>query len=311
MKKSIFPLISLITLITLIFLIIWFLFFAAAGTSTTPEIISFTQDTPKILVSEKLKKAGYIKNELVLELLIKTDEVAAGGYQLSKSMNVIEIAGKLTQPEFLWVTVTPGMRKEQIAEKLAVKFNWTSKDTADFLSYSEGQYFPDTYLVPKVETGKQVGQRMVNRFNEAFIPLAPQFLAQNIKNDTALKIASLVQREAGGKDDMPLIAGIIWNRLLKNMLLQIDASNQYAIGKSNDWWPHVSPADLKVDSPYNLYRNQGLPPTPIASPGLDALNAVLNPAETDCLYYLHDRNKQIHCSVTYAEHLENIKKYLQ
>lgn len=294
----------------------WLFFLAPPGSDKTFQIISFPDTTPKILVSEKLKKDGYIKSELVLEFLLKNENLPAGGYELAKSMNVLAVSKALNNgPTLLWVTVTPGMRKEQIAEKLKVKFNWSQQNVDGFLSFPEGPYFPDTYLVPKTETGKQVGQRMINKFNEVFAPLAPQFLAQNIKNDTALKIASLVQREAGGKEDMPIIAGIIWNRLLKGMRLQIDASNQYIIGKSGDWWPSLTNTTtrqaLKIDSPYNLYLNKGLPPTPICNPSLDTLKAVLNPAETDCFFYLHDKTKQIHCSVTYEEHIQNIKKYLQ
>jgi UPF0755 protein len=324
MKKFLLIIIP-ISLITLTSLILWSLFLAAPGTSSNFQIISFSEGTPKILVSEKLKKEGYIKNEIVLEFLLKSADLPAGGYELSNSLNVLEVAKALNNgPTLLWVTVTPGMRKEQIAEKLKIKFNWTSKDTTDFLSFPEGQYFPDTYLVPKAVSGQQLAVRMNNNFNEKFAPLAPKFLAQNIKNDTALKIASLIEREAagaaqralpGGESDMPLISGIIWNRLLKNMRLQIDAANQYIIGKSGDWWPAFTSVSarqaLKIDSPYNLYLHKGLPPTPICNPSLEAIEAVLNPAQTDCLFYLHDKTKQIHCSVTYEEHLKKIALYLQ
>jgi UPF0755 protein len=96
------------------------------------------------------------------------------------------------------------------------------------------------------------------------------------------------------------------------MKLQIDATIQYAKGKVNDqWWSIVTPKDLEIESLYNTYLYQGLPPTPIASPGLAAIEAVLNYEKTDCLYYLHDHNKQIHCAVTYDEHLKNIEKYLK
>ncbi len=97
------------------------------------------------------------------------------------------------------------------------------------------------------------------------------------------------------------------------MPLEIDATIQYARGKSpTGWWAPITPDDIQnIDSPYNTYKHTGLPPTPIASPGLDAITAVLRPEDTDCLYYLHDNNRQIHCAVTYAEHKENIKEYLQ
>jgi UPF0755 protein len=133
-----------------------------------------------------------------------------------------------------------------------------------------------------------------------------------VKWTTAIKIASLVQREAAGESDMPLIAGIIWNRLLQGMPLAIDATIQYAKGGTDDdYWTPLVKGDTKMDSLYNTYLHKGLPPTPIANPGLPAILAVLNPAKTDCLYYLHDSSGTIHCAATYAEHQKNIEKYLK
>ena len=111
---------------------------------------------------------------------------------------------------------------------------------------------------------------------------------------------------------MKLISGIIWNRLDKGMPLQIDATMQYTLGKNNQgkWWGSINIKEKQNDSLYNSYLHKGLPPTPICSPNIDYIEAALNPEETDCLFYLHDNFKQIHCSVTYEEHLQNIKKYL-
>ncbi len=291
----------------------WWQLLAAPGGETGVKIISFADETPGILVAEKLARQGFVKNEWTTALVLAEAKIPAGGYELSKSMNLFEVAKVMRAgPQLLWVIVPPGWRKEQIADKLVPKFGWSEKDREDFLSYPEGEYFPDTYLVPRHESGAQVGQRMVNHFNEAFAPYVPKFLAANIKNDTALKIASLLQRESGG-DDMSLISGIIWNRLLKGMQLKIDATVQYAKGKvDGQWWSRVSVSDYtSVESDYNTYLHKGLPPGPIASPGLAAIDAVLNPVETDCLYYLHDPSGQIHCSQTYEGHLENVEKYLR
>jgi len=110
---------------------------------------------------------------------------------------------------------------------------------------------------------------------------------------------------------MPLISGIIWNRLLKGIKLDIDATVAYAKGNIKDgFWAPPKKADLKIDSPYNTYLYKGLPPTPICNPGIEAISAALYPASTTCLYYFHDENKIIHCSKSYEEHQENIKKYL-
>jgi len=154
---------------------------------------------------------------------------------------------------------------------------------------------------------------MIRHFDEKFAPYLPQFAKQNIIWTTGLRLASIVQREAAGKQDMPLIAGILWNRLLKEMKLEVDATVQYARGKTETgWWAPIKPSDIgEIDSPYNTYKYQGLPPHPISNPGIDAIEAVLNPTETDCLYYLHDDNRQIYCAATYEEHVANIEKYLR
>jgi UPF0755 protein len=138
-------------------------------------------------------------------------------------------------------------------------------------------------------------------------------LNKNVINvDTAVKIASLIQREAAGKQDMNLISGIIWNRIFNVMDLDIDATLQYAKGNDADgWWPQVIPADKYIDSPYNTYKNAGLPPSAISNPGLAAIEAAYNPQKTSCIYYFHDNNKQIHCSVTYADQVKKIDEYLK
>ncbi len=96
------------------------------------------------------------------------------------------------------------------------------------------------------------------------------------------------------------------------MRLEVDATLQYMRGDTGSgWWAPIDVAIKKTDSPYNTYLHEGLPPGPISNPGIDALNAVLHPEETTCLFYLHDADRQIHCSVTYEEHLRNIDTYLR
>ena len=107
---------------------------------------------------------------------------------------------------------------------------------------------------------------------------------------------------------MPLVAGIIWNRLLQGMPLAIDATIQYAKGNAGSgWWTPLVKGDTKTDSLYNTYLHKGLPPTPISNPGLPAIEAVLKAGKTTCLYYIHDNDGLIHCSKTYVEHQANIE----
>ncbi len=301
----------------------WYLAPVGGGNSLE-QTISFTTDTDLMLVSQKLKQEGFIRSETVFNLVgeFRTKEriIPAGGYKVSKAMGVFELIDAIYRgPQLKWITIPPTLRKEEIAEKLAVSFEWGEEDAKGFLSAyqkvpgatAEGMYFPDTYLIPIDESGEQVGMRMIYHFNDQVAPLVPKFAAANIKLDTALKIASLVQKEAGATDKK-LVAGIIWNRLLKGMPLQIDATVQYAKGKvGNTWWSRVSRDDYKFDSPFNTYKIPALPPTPIANPSLAAIEAVLNPDQTDCLFYLHDPYRDIYCSPTYEGHLKNIDKYLK
>jgi len=301
-----------------LFVVYWALF-SAPDRGAAPE--SFIVPRSDISIADKLKDEGFIRSKLGFGIAkLFYGSPTPGGYDISKGMSAWHVASMLSgDPRFRWVTIPEGVRKEQIADILAEtldwsdekKANWIENDTAQKFDYLEGVYFPETYLIPADESGLAVANRLIAKFNEKFTPYAPKFSADNVKWTTAVKIASLVQREAAGKEDMPLIAGILWNRLLDGMKLQIDATLQYAKGNAEDgWWPAIKPADKKLDSPYNTYLNKGLPPHPIANPGIDAIEAVLNPAKTDCLYYIHGADRAIHCAETYEEHQKNIEKYL-
>jgi len=290
----------------------------------------------------RLKDQGLIRSGWAFRLVLGRsgkDEILPGGYRVNKSMNAWKLAKVLSnEPELVWVTIPEGYRKEQIAERLSETLGWDEEQLQDFIQkytsmdfeHLEGVFFPDTYLIPKDEDGLSVAKRFRNRFEEQFAPYYSEFLKQDIKWTTGLTLASVVQREAAGKDDMPLIAGILWNRLLDDMEIEVDATVQYVrddvlhygearyntqplgdYSSDGGWWAPITPEDKDIPSPYNTYRNQGLPPHPICNPGIAAIEAVLNPEETDCLYYLHDSNRQILCAETYQEHLANIEKYLK
>lgn len=272
-----------------------------------------------------LQAQGFIRSISAFKYLhqySKFGNVFPGGYYLSKNMPSWEVAAKIYThtPDLEWFTFPEGMRKEQIGETLARELHWDTTEldkwnteyTTSSPDYIEGVYFPDTYLIPVKESGSDIARRMINRFNEKFAGYPGKFSQADILWTTGLRLASVIQREAGGKDDMPLISGILWNRLLKKMKLEVDATVQYARGKTSaGWWAPVKPSDMKIDSPYNTYLNIGLPPHPICNPGMDAIDAALHPEQTTCLFYLHDANRQIHCADTYAEHLKNIDKYLK
>lgn len=273
-------------------------------------------------VAEELKRQGFVRSEWITRIILGGLDIAPGGYLLNRSMWLWQVTNTVkNKPSFLWITITGCQRREQIGENLQKVLGWDQIKLDDWnnayktlgTEYIEGVYYPDTYLLPVEETGGQIAKRFIDKFNEMFAPYFQKFQDANIRWVTALKIASLIEREAGGPDDMKLISGIIWNRLDADMRLQIDATMQYTKGKKPDgsWWGGIDLSEKSTDSPFNTYLYTGLPPTPICSPGIASIESVLNPEETECLYYLHDASKQIHCATTYAEHKQNIKRYLQ
>lgn len=210
-----------------------------------------------------------------------------------------------------YVHIRAGLRKEEIADLLGKNLDWSKEQKIAFAIAIEGKYYPGTYSIPSSGDEDILREVMLHRFKRQVVERYSTSTAKVIKLDVALKVASLIEREAGGKNDMRLISGVIWNRIFRDMPLGIDATLQYAKATSSPWWPKVLSADKDIDSRFNTYIYKGLPPTPIASPGLAAIDAALNPKKTDCLYYLHDSARRIHCATTYGGHLKNIKKYLQ
>lgn len=297
--------------------------FRAPGRDNKEEIVMIDSDSPDG-AAISLEDKGMIRSFTAFSLAYKlfgNDKVEPGGYYISKNMDNFKIIEKLNSgPDLKSIVIPEGLRKEQIGERLQKLLSWNDAQldewnnlyTKNNTDYKEGVYFPDTYLIPVRETPVQVANRMIGNFNTKFAPFFEESNKQNIKWTTVLKMASVIQREAGGDSDMPLIAGIIWNRLNNSQALQLDATIQYAKGKTDgQWWSRVTGSDIKnIDSPFNSYQYKGLPPTPISNPGLAAIKAVLNPADTDCFFYLHDHSRQIHCAKTYEEHLQNIEKYL-
>lgn len=217
------------------------------------------------------------------------------------------------------LVIDSGERKEQVGEHFAKILKWSKEDEARFLTLIEseapslidGKFYPGTYTVSRGATPEEVAPLILDRFNAEVLSRYTSEVEEQVPLDDALTIASLLEREAYDFEDMRHISGVIWNRLFSDMRLQIDATLQYAKGSrpSEPWWPRVVPNDKYITSEYNTYKNDGLPPTPIANPGLASILAALNPTKTDCMYYFHDKKAGFHCSKTYEEHVNLLKQY--
>ncbi len=323
--KTFLKIIATIIVLSILFSILVLHYLGSVNKSDEKIIFVIPQNIGSFNLTDSLFEHNLIKNKNGFDFLknnfFKNIKIKSGGYELSQKLNSWQALKKISnEQDLFWVNIYFCPRKEQVGEQLANILGWNENQIATWnnlykksnTDYFEGVYYPDTYLIPKNESVEEVAQRFINRFNEKFSPLSNQFTSKNIKWTTGLKIASLIAREAGGRDDAKIISGVIWNRLNQDMRLQIDATMQYTLGKNEkgSWWGNVSLEEKQSDSPYNSYKNTGLPPTPICSPNIEYIEAALNPEDTDCIFYLHDSSRQIHCAKTYTEHKANIVKYL-
>lgn len=267
-------------------------------------------------IAKNLKNQKLIRDENAFYLLIKQlgieNKIQAGSFRLSPSLSSEKIAQALTKGSLdAWITIPEGKRADEIADILqkaipAYTDSWRQK-----LQANEGYLFPDTYLIPIDADIDQIIAIMRSTFDQKYATITNK--KPTMTQHEIVTLASLIEREGKHDEDRPLIASVIYNRLDNGMPLQIDATVQYVLGyqpNESSWWKrHLSFDDLKVASAYNTYIHTNLPPTPIASPGMKALEAAMNPAETDYLFYITDKNGINHYGKTNEEHEQNIEKY--
>ncbi|MBX4198201.1 endolytic transglycosylase MltG [Candidatus Parcubacteria bacterium] len=252
------------------------------------------------------KRARQTKRKYVLMFLIIAVVTMAG---VALYVLKFKPAYNIARSYIRFVYIPEGLRREQIANQFATALGWTNKEKEKLLGIDEGYLFPGIYVVSANAGPSDISKKLNDAFIKNVIDKQENLKNKTVDVDTIMKIASIIQREAAGPQDMEVISGIIWNRLFQGMNLDIDATLQYVKGNEETWWPGVNPEDKSLDSPYNTYKNVGLPPSPISNPGEAAINAALNPAQTKALFYIHDRNRKIHTAETYEQHKRNIQRY--
>jgi UPF0755 protein len=281
-------------------------------------------------IGELLTRAGLIHRPRAL--VVATRLKRAGGrlrhgeYALAPTQGALEITDVLIQGRGLLhrVTIPEGFTIRQIADALAAAgvvhrerfIELATRGGRRFARPSlvglptdslEGYLFPDTYHLPRSLDEEAVIGAMLDRFDAA-VDATPRDAARarGLTLHQLVTIASMIEREARLAEERPVIAGVIYNRLARGMRLEIDATVLYALGRHKD---RVTLADLAVESPYNTYRRDGLPPGPIASPGLAAIAAAARPAEVPYLFYVLKPDGSHHFSRTLAEHQAAVRRY--
>lgn len=303
--------------------------------------LTFTIDSGELPgdIAVKLQREGFIRDSDVFLTLLKcrhaSEKIQAGDHVLRQNMTMDEVIVALQRgtARGISVTIRPGWRAEQIADYLST-LNLPQFDKSQFLSlvkgggnfdYAfltdrpkggslEGYLFPETYTVLQGITAEQLINRFLAEFDQRVtLEMRAKATAEGLTLDQVMTLASIVEREAVAKEEGPIIASVYMNRVQQKMALNADPTVQYALGyqtSSKQWWPVVSLDQYaKVDSPYNTYTHAGLPPGPICSPGLNSINAALEPAKTDYLYFLAKGDGTHAFARTLEEQNANLAKY--
>lgn len=175
----------------------------------------------------------------------------------------------------------------------------------------EGFLFPDTYYFDKSESPEYMFKKMLNRFEEiAGSQLIDKAQSLGITPLELVTMASIIEKEAVTSKERPIISGIFYNRIKKNMKLESCSTVQFALGRE-EYNPSVTLDDIKINSPYNTYLHKGLPPGPIASPGKESLEAAFNPEITEYLYFVAKGDGSHIFNTNYKEHLKATEEYVK
>jgi UPF0755 protein len=303
--------------------------------STINDIVTIPAGASTAKIAEILKEKNLIRSTSVFTLYTRLhgegNSLQAGSFSLSQNMNVPKtidvLRGKVSAQSI--ITIPEGFTVRDIDHLLASKNLIKEGDfvtcaqTCDFSTFAflpkpsgviqhqlEGFLFPDTYFVAMSDfTAQSFAERLLQTFEKRVLGDLKADLAVSKRSLAEIvTMASLLEEEARNDDERAMVAGILWKRLDAKTGLDVDATIRYALNKKRE---ALTRTDLETDSPYNTRKYRGLPPGPIANPGLASIKAALAPKESPYWYYLHDRQGLIHYAVTNDEHNENKVRYLQ
>jgi len=307
-------------LLSLVFVVSVFYFYSLTKAPT-----NFPLDAPVTIkegisaasASRTLEEANIVRSNtflyVVLVMGFDPASIKSGVYTFTEKMSVFEVASRITSiappSELTSVTLPEGYTAQEFAsltKKVLPEF-----DTNVFVKLAvddEGFIFPDTYFVPKNFSENEFHILLKNSYLKKTADIRDELNNYFLTEYEVITLASILERESNTTESMGVVAGILLARLQMGMPLQVDASMEYILNKPLQ---NLTADDLEIDSPYNTYMYKGLPPTPIGNPGIAAIKAVLHPKITNYLYYITDSDGVFHYSETFAEHKDNIVRYLR
>ena len=300
---------------------LWYIYNQAPQTFV-PQTITIEPGDSVAVIAQKLEDKKIVRSALLLKLTLRltqdATQIKAGAYEFTNPQTTQEIAEHLVSGdivhELVSLTFVEGLRTQEYA-KIA-RSALPSVTEAEFISLTkgmEGTLFPETYFVPTEFTAEELVALMISTHSAVTDRYQDAILTQGFTLDEALILASIIEREANTPESMRMVAGILKNRLDIGMALQTDASIEYVLDTPlGELPPGQLAAELReLDSPYNTYLYPGLPPTPIGNPGEIAISAVAYPIESDYFFYITGMDGEFYYAKTFAEHQQNIARYLR
>ena len=280
------------------------------------------------VIGRILQEKGLVRHPVLFRALALVKGVGgslkAGEYALEGPLTLEQVVDMMARGQVVRreVTIPEGKNLVEIAEIFglhgvevdaflaAARDPSLVRDLDPHASDLEGYLFPDTYDMPK-DPGppENLVARMARRFRDVVTPELPRLAERGITVRQAVTMASLIELETARADERGRIAAVFFNRLRKGMLLQTDPTVIYALRRAGRWDGNIRKKDLAIDSPYNTYRYPGLPPGPIASPGREALLAVLDPEDVEDLYFVSRNDGSHEFSETLSDHNRAVDRY--
>ncbi|MBI5369762.1 endolytic transglycosylase MltG [Candidatus Uhrbacteria bacterium] len=318
---------------------LWDSFLLSPAKDATEVVIEVAPGASVDTITRTLKEKEIITSRFFFKTYVKLahaeSSLQAGRFTLKPKTSFHSVVSTLSNAKAneVQVTIPEGFTRDQIGATLSAAFSGV--DTTSWKQVTnapttltqgqellagipsgqglEGYLFPDTYRFRNDADAKTVAETMVltlqRRLAENAIVVPTHLVMPNgLTFHQVLTLASLVEKEVRAPEDMAHVAGIFYTRLKIGMALQADATVNYVTGKSD---PAISLKDQQVDSPYNTYQHLGLPPGPISNPGMNAIKAVLNPVDSDDLYYLTTPDGQVIYAKTFNEHVANKYRYMR
>lgn len=296
-------------------------------------VVEIPQGSTTNTISDILYKNNLIKNKVMFKISVKLSNKAqqfkAGKYLFNQTYSNKQIINDLSLGKIyndgIKITIPEGSTSREIVSILVDKklgnqdsyealisnpkefYNDFKFLEEDDITSLEGFLYPSTYYFDENSSEKEVLSTMLSQFNKVYTDkLRDRQKELNMTTEQVVNLASIVEKEAILDKDRPIIASVFYNRLEIGMPLQSDATIQYIFKERKKI---VTYKDLEIDSPYNSYKNKGLPPTPISSPGIESIKATLYPEKTDYLYFVAKMDGGNNYSKNYEDHLKYVKEY--